>query len=157
MKKLLPCIVVAGMMTFLCCTVDAAGIFTRNYGEILPDSEITSDFENYKMDLDFNYYISGSDVYPNALMGLRKTVILDSDLWKKIEPSSETFRDLIQNMQKKSLSINQTQHGFAILNEKGEKIGIWYSILSARTSVQSLDGKVIVLTPDLNTYEKYER
>jgi len=46
-----------------------------------------------------DYYISGSDEYPNALMGLNKKYTLDSAFWKKIDPSPLRFRELVLQMQ----------------------------------------------------------
>jgi hypothetical protein len=110
-------------------------------------------FEGYRQNPDFNYYISGSDVYPNVLMGLNKTYTLDSELWKKIEPTPKEFRELIRNMQTKALHIRQHPHGFAILDGKGTQIGVWYSILRAKTAIQMKDDrKVTVFTPDIDTY-----
>jgi len=145
---------IAGVIILLSC-MGCAGNFFKNYGTIIPDPDAAAAFENYRLAADFNYYISGSDVYPNALMGLQKAFSLDSDLWKKIEPTPQEFKETIQNMQKKALSINQTPHGFVILDDKGARVGIWYSILSAKTAIQIKgNGKVMIFTPDLDTYEK---
>jgi hypothetical protein len=135
-----------------------AGALQKNYGSITPDGNVSAAFESYKIDPQLNYYISGSDLYPNALMGLKKTYTLDSDLWKKIEPAAKDFREIIQYMQKRALDLGQHQFGFAILDDNGKQIGIWYSILSARTSVRMKEeNKVVIITPDLDTYEKLER
>lgn len=143
-----------GIVVLLLCT-GCAGTLFKNYGSITPDQETTKAFENYQINPDFNYYFSGSDVYPNALIGLNKTYTLDSTLWKKIEVTPKTFQEMIHYMQTKAMSLNMNQHGFAIIDDKGKKIGVWYSILSARTSVRMIDDHtVMVLTPDLDTYEK---
>ena len=144
-------------MVVLLLYMGCAGIFQKNYGSIKPDGDVSAAFESYKIDPQLNYYISGSEVYPNALMGLKKTYTLDSDLWKIIEPTAKEFREIIQYMQKRALEAGQHQFGFAILDDKGKQIGVWYSILSAKTFVQMKeDGKVIIITPDLDTYEKLE-
>jgi len=158
MKKIISTVLyIAGVIVLLISTC-CAGNFFKNYGTIIPDSDATASFESYRLAADFNYYISGSDVYPNALMGLQKAFSLDSALWKKIEPTPQEFREIIQNMQKKALAIYQTPHGFAIFDDKGVRIGIWYSILSAKTAVQIKgNSKVMIFTPDLDTYQKYEK
>lgn len=147
---------IAGILALLLCT-GCAGAFFKNYGGITPDSEATKAFETYQISSDYNYYTSGSDVYPNALMGLNKAYTLDSDLWKKIEPTPQEFREVVQNMQSKALLLSQNQHGFAILDDNGKRIGVWYSLLSVRTVVQKKEGgKVVIHTPDLDTYQRYE-
>jgi len=157
MRKSLSVILrMAGIAALLLC-MGCAGTFFKNYGGITPDADATKAFETYRIDPNYNYYTSGSFVYPNALMGLDKTYALDSDLWKKIEPTPQEFREIIQNMQKKALSLGQSQHGFAILDDNGKRIGVWYSLLSVRTVIQRKEGgKVVIHTPDLDTYNKYE-
>ena len=146
----------AGIAVLLLC-MGCAGTFFKNYGGITPDAEATKAFESYRINPNYNYYISGSAVYPNALMGLEKTYTLDSDLWKKIEPTPQEFREIVQDMQTKALSLRQYQHGFAILDDSGRRIGGWYSLLSVRTVVQNKGGgKVSIFTPDLDTYNRYE-
>ncbi len=134
-----------------------AGSLYKNYGKIIPDREATIMFEKFQINPNFNYYISGSDVYPNAIIGLDKAYTLDSDLWKPVEMTQKKLRELVQYMQTRALNIGQVQHGFFMLDDKGKRIGVWYSILSARTSIQMKDSRtVIIYTPDLDTYEKYE-
>lgn len=147
-KSLLPALMVACVAVIFFCA-GCAG----NYGGIKPDQEITKTFDNFWINPDVIYYTSGPHTSPNALMGVYKTHSLDSDLWKKIEPTQQEFREIIKNMQEKALMFRQQQHGFAILDEKGKQIGVWYSILSAKTIIKSKgDGKVVIFTPDLDLY-----
>lgn len=133
------------------------GGFHGGYGAISPDRSVTRSFETFQINPDYHYYYSGSDVYPNALIGLDKQYALEPDLWKKIEPAQKDFRDLISQMQTKALGIGQSQFGFAILDDKGRRIGVWYSLLRASTSVKMLDDRtVLVYQPALNTYDRYE-
>jgi hypothetical protein len=41
---------------------------------------VTKAFEKYQVNSNYNYYISGSDVYPNAIIGLDKALTLEPDL-----------------------------------------------------------------------------
>jgi len=133
-----------------------AGFLTGS-GAINPDQNVTRTFESFKMNPNYNYYYSGSDVYPNALIGLDKKYALEPDLWKKMAPSPQAFKDLVSQMQTRALNIGQTQHGFTILDDQGRPVGIWYSILGATTSVKMKDDKtVLIYQPPLNTYEKFE-
>lgn len=152
----------SGYFYFLCVLsfviiMGCAGKYFKNYGGIVPNKDVRNVFENYQIDPDFNYYYSGSDVYPNALMGLKKTYTLESDLWKKVEMTPQLFREFVKNMQTKALTLGLNQYGFAILDNKGNQIGIWYSLLSVRTVVQMKDNNVVVIhTPDIETYLKFE-
>ena len=55
-------------LSMMACT----GQLFRNYGRINISSETTRAFESYSVNADFRYYTSGSDVYPNAIIGLHR-------------------------------------------------------------------------------------
>ena len=126
-----------------------------NYGEIRPNKEVTQAFDNYVVNPDLNYYITGSDVCPNAIIGVDKEYTLVSDLWKKTEFTAGTLKELVQFMKDEMSQYREGLFGFDILDDKGNDIGDWYSILSARTSVKMIgDKKVIIYTPPLDTYKE---
>lgn len=130
------------------------GFSGGRYGNISPDGQVTKDFDAFKIDPGMNYYYSGPDLFPNALIGLKKRYVLDSDLWKSFKPTPKSFRDMILHMQEKARDYREFQHGFIMYDDKGRPIGIWYSILKARTFTQMGEGnKVIVYTPDLMIYQ----
>ncbi|MEN6321268.1 MAG: hypothetical protein ABFD82_21305 [Syntrophaceae bacterium] len=150
-------IIYALCILLLIASVGCAGSTAQHYGRIVPDGNATQVFEKYQIDPNYNYYISGSDVYPNAFIGLDKSYILESTLWKKVEMTPKKFRDLVQDMQSKASNISQSLHGFAMFDDKDRKIGIWYSILSVKTTLRMKDERtVIIYTPDIDTYLKYE-
>jgi len=132
-----------------------AAEFFKNYGEIRPSAEATGVFENYKVLPDYRYYVSGPDLYPNALIALDRAYALDSDLWKERKLTSVEMKELIGDMQSKAREVGETLHGFDILDHGGKKIGLWYSILRARTYVKMEgDGRVVIATPPINLWEQ---
>jgi hypothetical protein len=138
-----------------CATV--TDVLTKNWGKIVQDEQVRKSFETYSVSTDMNYYISGSDVYPFAILGLNKDYTLDSDLWKQVELTQALLQELVMDMQSKAWGFGQSQFGFAVLDDQGKQIGIWYSILSASTSIQMKDDKkVMIYTPDPDTYKQYE-
>ena len=147
--------IMAILLMFSC--LGYAGSLTGRYGTITPDTNAAKAFESFKISANLNYYISGSDEYPNALMGLNKKYTLDSTLWKKIHPSPQRFRELVLQMQVRARQIGEHQYGCAIFDGKGNQIGIWYSILLARAPVlMKGDRHVEIYTPDIDTYIKHE-
>lgn len=143
------------MIIMLILVLLPAGCFSGRYGNIIIDSPTTRDFDTFKIDQGMNYYYSGPDLYPNALIGLKRQYSLGPDLWKPIKPTPESFRDIILHMQEKAREYGQLQHGFLMQDDHGKPVGIWYSILKAKTFVKMGEGnKVIVFTPDLMIYEE---
>ena len=143
-------------VALISCAANMA-FFTKGWGKITPDNRVRNNFETYVINPDMNYYLSGSDVYPFAILGLQKDYILDSTLWKSVEMTPAKMKELVADMQFKAQEISQQQYGFAVLDDRGGQIGIWYSLLTAATSVQMREGKkVLIHTPDPDTYSKFE-
>ena len=127
---------------------------TSGYGRFLTDETVTKNFEAFQIDPDMNYYTSGSDTYPSAILGLKKKFILDNDLWKPLKSNPWSFKELVQNMQDKVyMGSKSLPRGFTIYAPDGEPLGVWYSIPQVKMIVErGKDNKVVVYTPDLGTY-----
>lgn len=125
----------------------------ERYGKIRPSRDATDAYDRFRVDPNLNYYISGSDVYPNAIIGIDKAWTLESDLWKKKDLSSQDMKELVQNMRAKSAERILTLHGFDIFDNHGRKIGDWFSIMGVIMTVEIRGEKrVIVHTPPIDTY-----
>ena len=145
------CLLLAVCLSTLAC----AGMFA-NYGRFNPSDAVTQAFATYQVNKDFRYYISGPDLNPNALMGLHRSYQLDPDsLWREVEMTSEKMKEIVEGMNTKVYSQHESQKGFEILDNNGRPIGVWYSIMRARTFVSMKeDGTVRIDTPPLDIYEK---
>ncbi|MBA4423346.1 MAG: hypothetical protein C0390_09670 [Syntrophus sp. (in: bacteria)] len=147
-------LLLAACLSAMACT----GQLFKNYGRINPTSETTRAFESYHVNADFRYYISGSDLYPNALMGLHRDYRLDPEtLWKEVAMTPARMKEIVEDMKTKAAEYRLFQYGFEMSDDKGRPIGVWYSILSARTFLRMQEnGTVRIDTPELDTYEKIE-
>ena len=148
-----------GMYLFvvLCLVLTACtGQIFRNYGRIDVNGKATDAFERYEVNPDFRYYISGADLNPNALLGLHRRYRLDpGTLWREVDMTPQRMKGIVEGMRTKASEFFQFQYGFEITDNQGRPIGVWYSILEARTFVRmNDDGTVRIDTPDLDTYEK---
>ena len=139
-------------------TVACTGQLFRNYGRINPSNETTRAFESYQVNAEFRYYISGSDLYPNALMGLHRDYRLDPEtLWKEVTMTPTRMKEIVEYMKAKAAEYRLLQYGFEMSDDKGRPIGVWYSILTARTFLRMKEnGMVRIDTPELDTYEKFD-
>lgn len=136
-----------------------AGTLSKNYGSIIPDGHVTDAFDKFQVNPNFNYYYSGSEVYPSAIIGLDKAYTLDSDLWKKVDMTPAKLRELVTYMKDKATTVNfkAPLYGFTMYDDKGKQIGIWYSIIEAKTFLKMKDSNTVIIdTPDINTWLKYE-
>jgi hypothetical protein len=138
--------------------LSCSGSLFRNYGQIFPGGEVIRDLENGVFHPELRYYISGSHLYPNALIGLHRDYRLNPEtLWKEVAMTPEKLREIVGFMKVKASEYSQFQHEFELLDTGSKKIGFWYSLLTARTFLRfEEDGTVMIQTPDLETYEKLE-
>ena len=105
------------------------------YGSFAPSTTVTQAFNRYQIDSNLNYYLCGSETVPDAIIGIDKGFTLNSDLWQPIELTPKAFRSLVFEMQKEHGNLSGANHqGFAILDDKGKQIGVWYSELNARNT-----------------------
>jgi hypothetical protein len=129
------------------------------WGKIRPDADVTSSFEKFQINSDMEYYISGGDDYPTSILGLYKTYTLETDLWKKLEVTPKIFSYLVTNMQARLLTNSlDFQQGFAVLDNNGRQIGVWYSLLTGNIFVQIKDDNKVIIHPPADTvdYKRYE-
>ncbi len=119
------------------------------YGSIVPNSGVTLAFERYEADPDINYYHSGSDVGPDAIIGVNKAYTLDSNLWKKCTSPAD-FKNHVSAMQNFATTrANTSLHGFIINDDRGMKIGVEYSPLNTPTFVRRVSEKAVdIPTPN---------
>ena len=133
---------------FISCT----GLFSSKWVTVSPDTAVTKSFENLQINPVFNYYITGSDSLPRSIFGLNKTYTLNSDLWKKIEPTPGIFYLLVNNMRSRGVIF-----GYSISDENSKQIGVWYSIVVSGFSIQITDNReVIVYPPNDKLYQGYD-
>ncbi len=151
----------AACIMLMLLSSSCASIRVKNYGSILADGRVKEAFEKFQVNPSYNYFYSGSEVYPNAVMGLDKTYTLESDLWKKVDMTPAKLREIVTFMRDKAATVNlmTSLHGFVILDDKGKQIGVWYSILKATTksSVRMKGDKTVLIdTPDIDTWLQFE-
>lgn len=129
-----------------------------NYGLITPSERVAGEFARFNVRTEYRYYRSGSPLYPNAILGLRKDLRLDPrTLWKEVEMTPLTMKELVGGMQTKAFGLGLYLYGFELTTPDGSPVGSWYSIPTARTLLRmNEDGTIWIETPDIDTYEKFE-
>ena len=146
---------------FIAVFMGCTGTWLKNMGRFEPSNTATGHFEKSIIHKDYNYFLSGSDVFPVAIFGLKKNYTIDSDedLWKKIDPKQEIISELVSNMQMRLLECCfQSPHGFDILDHHGQKIGEWYAMLGLIIGIKiKEDGKVVIYPPsDTDDVKRYQ-
>jgi len=123
-----------------------------NYGRLSPSSEVAAAYEAYHVAPDRNYFISGPDDFPNAILGLDKSLTLAPDLWKSIDPTPGKMKELVENMKMRTAETFQQLQGYDVLDERGRKAGDWFSLPGLDIMIKSAGEKsFIISTPPIET------
>jgi hypothetical protein len=140
----------------------AYGCAASNLESMKPSSMVTKDFEQAKINKEYNYYYGGADAYPTIIFALKKIYILEGeeDLWRKMEVIPNNLAFLVFNMQTRGMESGCGRpQGFDIFDNNGKKIGVWFSVtaFSGAPIIFKKDNKVVVYPPrDTDELKSYE-
>jgi hypothetical protein len=110
--------------------------FSRGrYGSLRPSPETMNAYLSFQVDPGMRYYLSGSDLYPNAIIGIGKAWTLESDLWKPLDLDPNKLKELIFNIRSQGLGAGVMPGGYEIFDDRGGKIGDWFSLPGQNVTV----------------------
>lgn len=99
------------------------------YGKLKPSESATASLESHGEAPDLDYYYSGPESHPLAIIGVEKRFRFDSAKhWMRIGPGQDSLKQLAEAMRPGSQDLNQNLRGFEMVDQRGERIGEWYSI-----------------------------
>lgn len=100
----------------------------KRYGVIRPSMEATNAYLAFRVDPAMSYYLSGSEVYPNGIIGVHPSWTLQSDLWKPVAMDSPSLKRYIENMKSLGLPSGVIPYGYEICDDGTGKIGNLFSL-----------------------------
>lgn len=143
-------IIRTGLFLAVVLSVSAcAGLF-RNYGSSNPSREVTEAFTNYEVNGNFRYYVSGTRLFPSAIMALNRSYRLDPEnqaLWEEVQMTPEKMKEIIRDMG--SYLLAGFLEGYQLLDDRGRPIGVWFSPMEKAPTLVRMqeDGTVRIDTP----------
>jgi hypothetical protein len=141
-EKTVIIVVVALFIGFIVFFISRSG---ENYGMLKPSADVTTAFESHRQEPDLDYWFSGPESHPIAIIGVERRFRFDSaEHWIKVGPGEESLKRLIAGMQSKALQMNRYLRGFEMVDQRGERIGDWYSPVGVqavikRTGIESVE------------------
>jgi hypothetical protein len=124
---------------FIACTV-------ANRGGLRLSRDVNNLFESYQVLDNHNYYYSGPDARPNAILGIHKDYILKSNLWKPVDLTPDQLSLWIRMMTDHRGTTLRT-YGAHVVAPDGKDIGIWYSPWNWTAVRMEDDRHVVINTP----------
>lgn len=135
-------IVIALFIGFIVFFVSRSG---ENSGMLKPSETATEHFQSGQALPWLDYWFSGPESHPRALIGVEKRLRFDSAKhWMKVHAGEESLKRLVEGMQSKALQTNRNLRGFEMVDHRGERIGEWYSeagiqAVIRRTGIDSVE------------------
>jgi hypothetical protein len=124
-----------------------------NYGGLRLSRDVNSLFESYQVLDNYNYYYSGSDARPEAILGVHKDYTLRSNLWKPVEMTPDHLKLWI-NMMTDHRGTSIRTYGSRVIDPDGKDIGIWYSPWNRTTVRMEDDRHVVINTPSRSPMDR---
>lgn len=91
--------------------------------------DVSKMFESFTLQADSRYYYNGHFESPNAVVAMEKGYTLKSEHWHAANPSSKDLRRWVEKMRNTAgAEYNLDPNGAYILNDQGDRIGVWYSV-----------------------------
>lgn len=144
--------VITGRLTmpvsFLLAAIFLSACAPGRYGSFEPNRDVNDSFNNHEVLPDYQYYYTGPQSRPNALLGVRKEYTLISEFWQSFSPTSEQLEDIVARMNDYYDLPVFGPYGAYIVNPNGERVGIWYSKFDY-TPVKFEAHKIEIYTPNV--------
>lgn len=115
------------------------------YGKLKRDRDVNNLFQSYEVLPDYKYYTSGNAGIPYAIIGIQNKYKLRPGTWRAIEPTTPLLRSWVSNMDN---IYGYPPYGSIILDDNGQKIGVWYSSKQWTTVIIGENNEVAVLAPE---------
>jgi hypothetical protein len=135
---------IAGLSIFL-ITVFFVGCGSVTYGRLENSPEITLVFKNSQILSNFQYYISGFQRVPYAIIAIDSKYQLRSGRWQPIDMDSSTLNQIVYRMDH---VYSLTPRGAWIVDDKGNRLGVWYSSQYQTTVQREKDDQIMVVSPE---------
>lgn len=116
----------------------------ENYGSIRHDAGVGQSFQAGQVLPGHRYYTAGSDTAPDAILALRDDRPLRSELWREVAMTPEKLAGLVSRMRG---TRSDGPYGSLVLDDRGDRIGVWCSYQRPLPLQVLEDGGVIVSPP----------
>ena len=135
----------AGFGIMVVLLLVAAGCAT-NQGSFSLDAEVTRAFQTGVIQPQYQYYYSGRDNMPYAIMAIDRSYTVPSRYWIAFQPTPEQLKNMSGNVYGKLV---YDPYGALIRAADGQIVGAWYSNVPFRSVTVDQAAKTVqVLFPN---------
>ncbi len=121
-----------------------AGCSASSYGRLQSSPEVTQAFKQNRILSNHQYYVSGFQRIPYAIIAIEGSYQLRSKRWQPVNIDATALNQLVYRMEH-VYSLNP--RGAWILDQEGNRLGIWYSSEYQTKVRREKDNRITVVTP----------
>jgi hypothetical protein len=132
--------VILALMTFL-----FAGCGSATFGRLQNSPEVTEVFRKSQILSNHQYYISGFQRVPYAIIAIDRNYQLRSSRWQPIDMDSSTLNQIVYRMEH---VYSLTPRGAWIADHEGNRLGVWYSSQYQTTVTRENNNRIVVVSPE---------
>jgi hypothetical protein len=125
--------------------IPISGCSIANLGWLRNSEDVGLAFETLHVSPDYRYWYLYLENSPFAVLGLNREYRIEDISWTEVQPRSEAFQKVVGLVQSFPVPGSIT-YGAYILDAKGERIGVWYSSMSAGIIVDPNTKLVFITT-----------
>ena len=115
------------------------------YGKLKRDRDVNRIFQTYQVLADHKYYTTGQGNIPHAIIGVQDNFKLRPGIWKPVDLNTPLLRSWVTRMDN---IYGYPPYGAVILDDNGQRLGIWYSSKQWTTVIIEEKNEIAILAPE---------
>lgn len=128
-----------------------------SYGRLQWSDEALDLFESSHLLEDHTYYYFGPEMKPEAIIAIDNKYVLATSLWKKIDLTTQELSQWMERIDNRHRFLKEKYRGATIVDEQGNRLGIWYSQIDWTVIKRGAENEVIIFTPDTSRFHRDTR
>ena len=141
-----------GSLIFLIVALALLVGCSGTFGKFKRSDEVKKIYETYQVQPDYNYYYSGSNTRPDAVMGIQKNYTLTTPkLWTEVTLDSKQLKFWVEDIKKDPV---YQPDGYFILDDKGKQVGTFYTRWDTGPVKMQGAMQVDVYLPEKDSYKR---
>lgn len=112
----------------------------QTFGRFSKDDQVREAFRNGTVPAELNYFYTGRETMPYAIMGIDPSYAVPSAFWIAFDPQPERLRDISSNLYGRD---RYDPYGFNIVAPDGAFVGIWFSNLNFASVVVNQENRTV--------------
>ena len=121
------------------------GCGSATYGRLESSPEITKVFKDGKILSSYQYYVSGFQRIPYAIMAVDRNFQLRSGGWQALDMDTAALNQIVFRM---DTVYSLTPRGAWIVDNEGNRLGVWYSSQYHTTVERRQNNQILVGSPE---------